>query len=206
MNGVPYLLLVLVDHGAFTNGGLHHEALRGSFCGSTEGCGTLGPAARLYAEDGEIDGVRFDWNDAVFGNDAVLLAAGDDFSGEEQEWLAGVVNEDERVDLITMEAQPGKWRIGTACAGTDETLDTARFGDLDFAAADSLVEGDERRFAGGFAGNADDRKQEKVAALNWSEHTVRTAGRFNGASGVDRFALFVYCQCEYECYGQTDTA
>ena len=41
------------------------------------------PAAGLDAEDAEVDGIAFRGDDAVFGDDAVLLAAGDDFAGQQ---------------------------------------------------------------------------------------------------------------------------
>jgi len=43
--------------------------------------------AGLDAEDAQIDRVGTGGNDAVFCDDAILLAAGYDFAGQQKEWL-----------------------------------------------------------------------------------------------------------------------
>ena len=196
VHGIPYLLLIFLGHGPFADGGLNHEAVRGSFGGRAEGGGTFSPAAWLDAEDSEIDGIGAGWDDAVFGDDAVLLTTSDDFAGEEQERPFGVVDEDEGVDLVGAIGVL-RWAVGGSASGTEETLDAAGFGDFYFSAFDSFIEGDEGGFDGRFAGGMDYGEQEQVAALDGSEYPEWTAGVFDRAAcGADVISLVEGCECE----------
>jgi hypothetical protein len=162
-DGIPDLLLIFLDHGALAHGGLNHETVGRGFCGCTEGGGTLSPPAGLDAEDTQVDRICADGNDTIFGDDAVLLAASDYFAGEKKQRPAGVVDEDESVDLISAIGVCG-WAVRAASnervnARTDETLNAAGFSDFNFAGLDSFVESDERGFARRFSVGADDGEE-----------------------------------------------
>src|ERR1700735_5500888 len=122
----------------------------------------------------EVDRIAAGGHNAIFGDHAVLLAAGYDFAGQEQQRLIRVVHEYQSVDLI---AAIVLWlRRRPKDAVVDRTLsrarahqpsDVASFGDFDLAALDSLIEGEERRrrrLAG-----CNYWKQKQIAALDWSE-------------------------------------
>src|SRR3972149_10953215 len=98
--GLPDFLLVLGDGGLLADFGRGHQALAESLRGAA-------PAAGLDAEDVERElAARRD--DAVFGDDAVLLAAGDDFAGEQNERPPRVVAERQGVDLRLVGRRPAR--------------------------------------------------------------------------------------------------
>ena len=71
-------------------------------------------------------------------------------------------------------------------AGTDEALNAAGFSDFNFTGLDAFVESDERGFGRRFAVGADDGEEQKIAALNGSEHPVWGIGCFRrSACGGD---------------------
>jgi hypothetical protein len=79
------------------------------------------PSAGLDAKNGKVDWISTYGDNAVLGDDAVLLASGDDFTGEEKQRLAGVIDEDEGVDLVAaVLGGLGTGRCGVA--GTNESL------------------------------------------------------------------------------------
>ena len=61
-----------------------HEAACGGLGRSAEGCRGLSPSTGLNAEDTEIDGVAAGGHDAILGNYAILLAAGDNLACQEK--------------------------------------------------------------------------------------------------------------------------
>jgi hypothetical protein len=150
-------LLILLNHCAFANGGLHHESASSRLGGSAEGGRVLSPSARLDAEDGKVDWISTYGDDTILGDDAVLLASGDDFAGEQKQRLGGVIDEDQCVDLVAaVLGRLGTGRRGTA--GTNESLDAACLSNFDIAAADAFIEGNEGSFAGGFVFSPDNGK------------------------------------------------
>ncbi len=136
----------------------------------------------LDAEDGEIDRVGSGRDDAVFGDDAVLLAAGDDLAGEKEERAFGVVDEDQGVDLVALVA-----RRLCATAGPDEAADVAGFGDLDLAGFEPLVEREELG-TGGLCVGPNDGEEREVAGLDGFEDAE--AGLRAGACGADGLGAF----------------
>lgn len=56
-----------------------------------------GPAAVLYAKNVKGQGVGVGRDDAVLGNDAVLLATADEFTGEENDGTLTAIDEHELV-------------------------------------------------------------------------------------------------------------
>src|ERR1700719_4237370 len=73
----PNLGLLLVHGGLLADAGMHDGLRRGELRAAT------GPAAVLHAED--VEGQRFGANrhDAVFADDAILLAAAHEFAGQQ---------------------------------------------------------------------------------------------------------------------------
>ena len=172
VDGIPDLLLTLGDHCLLTDLGLDHEAADCAAAGCAELAGAFGPAAVFDAEDGEVDGVGSGGNDAVLGDNAVLLAAGDDLAGEQEQRAVGVVDQDQGVDLVALLARRG----GRAAAGTDETAHFAGFGDLDFAGLEALIEGEELAALRGSAVRANHGKESEVAAFDRFEDTIAAGG------------------------------
>jgi hypothetical protein len=87
------------------------------------------PAAVLYAKHIERQRLRADWDDAVFADDAILLAAGNYFASEKEQRFLAAIYQDELVHLRAT----GNHRDGLrdAIARTAHVL--ALFGDDGFA-------------------------------------------------------------------------
>jgi hypothetical protein len=66
------------------------------------------PAAVLDAEDIERQGFSAGRDDAVLGDDAVLLATADEFAGEQNERALAAIDQDELVDGRAAESGMGR--------------------------------------------------------------------------------------------------
>ena len=99
-----------------------------------EGVTAAGPAAVLDAKDIEWQRLRADRDDAVFADDAILLAAGNHFAGEKEQRFLAAIYEDELVHLRAA-AGTQHGRFG-AIARTAHVL--ALFGDDGLAGRERL--------------------------------------------------------------------
>ena len=77
----PHLLLIFVGHRLAPYRGRRHACTHHA---RNELSARASPASRFHAEHVEIDGVALGRHDAVFGDDAILLPARHDLSGEQQ--------------------------------------------------------------------------------------------------------------------------
>src|SRR5262249_40594947 len=120
------------------------------------------PTAVLDAE--HVQGKRFrtDGNDAIFTNDAVLLAATDEFAGEENEWAPAAIDEDELVDA----GRSRELTVAEAAAVADHAARTL-FADEDFAGSEAFFEGEEVAGVSGIS--CDDGKDGNVFKGNGIE-------------------------------------
>ncbi len=93
-NLVPHLLLILRRHRRHAHAGLRHLRLH-----AAELLAMRHPAARFDAEHRQIDGIGLRRHQAVGADDAVLLAAGNDLAGQQQQRAIGVVDQHQLIDL-----------------------------------------------------------------------------------------------------------
>jgi len=101
VNGVPHLLLIFIDHCPGAHRRLHHQAHSGRFCRSAEDGTCFSPASRLDAEDIQVNRIASRRHDAVLGDYAVLLAAGNDFAGQQKQGFIGIIHQYQRVYLVS---------------------------------------------------------------------------------------------------------
>src|SRR5882724_7244340 len=113
------------------------------------------PAPVLDAEDIERKRVGAGGNDAVLANDAVLLAAADEFAGEEKEGSFAAIDEDELIDAGSAGIV---WRNAVAAIAHD--ADAALFADDNFAGSETFFEGEE--MSGVIGGTRDDGEDADV--------------------------------------------
>jgi hypothetical protein len=170
MHGIPYLLLALGRHGVLANTGLNHEAGHRSLGRSAKHSRALHPPPRLDAEDREVDGVAVGRHNAVLGDHAVLLAAGYDLAGQQQQRLLRVVDQHQRVYLVADEMLAP--RAGVAAAMPHQSAHLTGFGHLYGAIFETVVESEKGRARRGPSAGADHREQEQIAALDGSEHMI----------------------------------
>src|SRR5260370_3489687 len=90
-NGFPNFRLGLINRGALANARMNDGI------GSSE-LRAAGPTAVLDTEDVERERRSADGNDAVLSDNAVLLAAANEFAGEEQKRALAAINENKLVD------------------------------------------------------------------------------------------------------------
>ena len=109
----------------------------------------------LDAEDIERKRVGAGGNDAVLANDAVLLAAADEFAGEEQEGSFAAIDENELIDARSAGIV---WRNAVAAIAHD--ADAALFADDNFAGGETFLEGEE--MCGVISGTGDDGEDGDV--------------------------------------------
>ena len=96
-----------------------------------------GPAAVFDAENIEREWRSSDWNDAVLTNDAILLAAANEFAGEEQQRTLAAIDENK---LINGSAGGGLGNIyGPSVARTRQAF-RALLADEHFAGGETFLE------------------------------------------------------------------
>ena len=99
-----------------------------------------GPTAVLDAEDLERERRSASGNDAVFADDAILLAAADEFAGEEQQRALAAVDQYQLVDGST---GGGLWKVhGAAIATANHALGTL-LTDGHLACGETFLKGEE---------------------------------------------------------------
>src|SRR5262249_52723421 len=111
----------------------------------------------LNAEDAQVHGVALCGNHPIFCDHAVLLAPGNDLSGEEDEWALGVIHEHKAV-------YPSTGRRYAMMRAANKSASAAGFGHDDFSRANALVEGD--KAAGVVGGRRYDRKNCEISVGN----------------------------------------
>src|SRR5271168_2350117 len=126
-NGGPDFTLVLRDGGFRANRGMYHGFP------SSECVAAVGPAAVFYAKHIERERLGADRNDAVLADDAVLLAAGNHFTGEQQQRFFAAIYQDE---LVHLRAAGDRW-AGFAAAISQAAHVVALFGDDGFTVSES---------------------------------------------------------------------
>ena len=105
---------------------------------------------------------------AVGANHAVLLAAGNDLAGQQQQRAIGVVDQHQAVDL-------GARLLMHRRARTHQPLQRALLGDDDRPGLHAFVEGEEAR--GVVIGAADDGKDGQVATRDRRQNVQRSRDR-----------------------------
>jgi hypothetical protein len=142
-------------------------------------------------------------NNAVFGDNAILLAARNHLARQQQQRPLGVIHQHQRVHLV---ATIGVRRFHAA-PPPYEAACAAGFGHFHVAARQALVEGNERRFHGGFLIGPHHGKQKQVAALNRSQHAVGASLAFlRPAGGLHAASVHPCRQCEKQRGYQSQSA
>ena len=136
--------------------------------------GSSDPASGLDAEDAEIDGIAFGGNDAVFADDAVLFAAGDDFSGEKEERTLRIVDENKTVHF-------GAVVMNWCAVAAYESLHATGFSHDDFPGAKAFVECEE--FSSRIVFSCDHGKDRQIAVVDGIEN-LQGGRDFSGLNGV----------------------
>src|SRR5882724_7466083 len=139
------------------------------------------PAAVLDAEDIERERVGSGGNDTVLADDAVLLAAADEFAGEEKEGSLAAIDENELIDA----GSAGIVRRN-AVAAIAHDADAALFADDNFAGSETFFEGEE--MSGVIGGTGDDWEDADVFVSDGVEQApVAVAfGRVGRRRGIGR--------------------
>ncbi len=138
---------------------------------------------RLHAEHAQFDGLAHGRNDAVLTDDAILFAAGDDLSGQQDQRPLGVVHQDQPIDLRALYGRRLKTRVFRPDTRVlrvrprpHEAADLALFGDDHPAGTETLVQRQELRCIMRIGG--DHRKHGEVILSDGREHAPLRASRF----------------------------
>ncbi len=91
---VPHLLLILRGHRGHAHAGLRHLRLH-----AAELLAARHPSSVLDAEHRQIDGIGLGRNQPVGADDAILLAAGNDLAGQQQQRPIGIVDQHQLIHL-----------------------------------------------------------------------------------------------------------
>src|SRR5260370_651727 len=174
---VPHFVLTLLYRGLLAHAGVDDGL------GGDELRAAAGPAAMLDAEDVEGKRLSAHGHDAVFANDAVLLAAADQLAGEQQERALAAIDEH---TLIHGSAGVVLRRGAPLAAIADQAFRTV-FGDKDLAAGETFFEGEE---GASVLRTAHDREERNILVGDGIEDAPIAFGRrssFVGArSGGDK--------------------
>ena len=102
-------------------------------------------------------------HDAIFGDDAVLLAAGDDLAGQQDQWLVCAIDQHQPVHLGALVPHILMWP-------SHQSGSVAGFGDYDFARPRAFVQRNE--VTGVMNTIRDDRKNGEVTVRNRAQQAV----------------------------------
>src|SRR5689334_257034 len=133
------------------------------------------PSAVFDAEDINRYRLRCRFNDAVVADDAILLAADDHLTGNQDELFAGMVGHCQPVDFGVIVYAALRPQAVRAPVGT-------QFGDDHFAAAQAFIEGDEIVITCGLFGK--NRKDRQVIETCRRADAPVTMRRFRVAAGL----------------------
>src|SRR5262249_42164936 len=146
--------------------------------------GAGGPAAVFDAEDVEREGISAHGDNPVFADDAVLLAAADEFTGEEEKRPLAAVDENELIDGGAGGIRGANDAVA-AIAVAGHAFGSL-FADDDLAGGEAFIESEE---SGRIAfGRTDDRENREVSVGDGVEKAPvagRFAGRWGGGIGAE---------------------
>src|ERR1019366_6686856 len=133
-DAVPHLLLIFRGHRLAAHDGRGAKTASGA----AEAVLTVRrhPTSGLDAEDTEVDRIALAGHDAIFADDAVLLAASNYLAGEEEQRSFRVIDQDQSIHL---RAAHGMDNCRFAGAVTDEATRLPSFSHDNVAAAAALI-------------------------------------------------------------------
>src|SRR6266851_1036939 len=156
-NRSPHLGLLLVHRSLLADAGMHDCLRRREL--RTAAC----PAAVLHAEDIERQRFRSNRHDAVFADDAILLAAADQYSGQQQQRTLAAVDEHE----LVYRGACAVIRDGVNSIAVAHHADSPALADDHFAARETFFQ--RQKAAGVLRGAANHRKNRNVFVDDWIE-------------------------------------
>src|SRR5215467_3421063 len=135
----------------------------------------------LHTKNAERKRLGSDGNDAIFADNAVLLAAAYQFAGEKQQWTLAAIDENELIDVSSARVI----RRGNTVAVADHS-GVALLADQNFTRGEAFFEREEMACVARYAGHNGENADVFVSYRSKQAPVTFRFGRFGRRSGTRR--------------------